>query len=206
MVIFDNTTNFNNRIKGMLYISIMDIDYLMTKYESLLKSTIPSDYFEAFLKELEQRKNEDKLSEQYYSILRLGIETDEDEELLKIIKEEVQKQNLFTKSNLDSINREDLENLIKPLKNNVENLNNEELYKLRSYMMSEYIFDLLDQLNIYNMRLYSHAVILGTSESYKDVISNLENIGLSSNIVESDYFNNSKILEKQIEVKWKYIY
>ena len=66
MVIFDTTNNFNNQIKGMLYISIMDVDYLMQKYQaSVLKSMIPSDYVEAFEDELEQRKNEYSLSVQY---------------------------------------------------------------------------------------------------------------------------------------------
>ena len=139
MVIFDTTNNFNGRIKGMLYMSIMDVDYLVQKYQiPFLKSRIPLDYVEAFEDELEQRKNEYSLSVQYYSVLPLGIETAEDEELLSIIKNEVEQGNLFTRSHLQSISRADLKDLIKSLKIKVGPLSIEELYQLRSYMMSEY--------------------------------------------------------------------
>ena len=138
MVIFDTTNNFNGQIKGMLYMSMMDVDYLAQKYQiSFLKSRIPLDYVEAFEDELEQRKNEYRLSVQYYSILTLGIETAEDEELLKIIKNEVEQGNLFTRSHLQSISREDLKDLIKSLGSHLAQLSNEELYQLRSYMMSD---------------------------------------------------------------------
>lgn len=198
MVIFDTTNNFNNQIKGMLHISVMDVDYLMQKYQTpLLKSMIPLDYVETFEDELEQRKNENRLSEQYYSILSLGIETDEDEELLKIIKNEVEQGNIFTKSNLQSVNREDLEELIKSLKSNFVQLGNEELYKLRSYMMAEYIFDVIEVANRYVKKLYDHTALPGTLDSYKKMVSNLEFMGLSSEIIESDYFNNAKALSKQ---------
>ena len=57
VVIFDTTNNFNNQIKGMLYMSMMDVDYLVQKYQiSFLKSRIPLDYVETFEDELEQRK------------------------------------------------------------------------------------------------------------------------------------------------------
>lgn len=201
MVIFDTTNNFNNQIKGMLHISIMDVDYLMQKYQtSVLKSIISSDYLEVFENELEQRKNESRLSEQYYSILSLGIETDEDEELLKIIKNEVEQGNLFTKSNLQSINREHLEEMIKSLKSNFVQLSNEELYKLRSYMMVEYIFDIIKVSNIYVEKLYDHTALPGTLDSYKKIVSNLEFMGLSSEIIESDYFDSIKVLSKHNRV------
>lgn len=197
MVIFDNINNFNNQIKGMLYISIMDVDYLIQKYQpSVLKSIIPTDYVEAFEEELEQIKNEHKLSKNYYSILSLAIETDKDEELLKLIKSEIEQGNLFTKNNLQYINREDLEDLIKPLKSNVTKLGNEELYKLRSYMMSEYILDTIEMANRYVKKLYDHTALSGTLDSYKKMVSNLEIMGLSSEITESDYFNNTKVLSK----------
>ena len=129
MVIFDTTNNFNNQIKGMLYMSMMDVDYLVQKYQiSFLKSRIPLDYVETFEDELEQRKNEYRLSVQYYSILTLGIETAEDEELLKIIKNEVEQGILFTRSHLQSISREDLKDLIKSLGEHFALLSNEELY------------------------------------------------------------------------------
>ena len=116
MVIFDTTNNFNGQIKGMLYMSIMDVDYLVQKYQiPFLKSIIPLDYVEVFEDELEQRKNEYSLSVQYYSVLRLGIETAKDEELLRIIKNEVELGNLFTRSHLKSISRADLKNFIESL-------------------------------------------------------------------------------------------
>lgn len=197
MVIFDNTNNFNNTIKGILYINMMDVDYLMNKYQSaLLNSMVLSDYIEVFNQELDQIKNQNKLSEQYYSILSLGIETDEDEQLLKIIKREVEQGNLFTKSLLKSINNDNLKLLIKLLKNNIKQLGNEGLYKLRSYMMAEYIFDIIEISNIYLEKSYDHDISPGTLKLYKNIVSNLEFMGFSSEIVESDYFNDDKVLIK----------
>ncbi len=201
MVIFDTTNNFNNQIKGMLYISIMDVDYLMQKYQaSVLKSMIPSDYVEAFEDELEQRKNEYSLSVQYYSVLRLGIESTEDEELLRLIKNEIEQRNLFTRSHLQSISREDLKELIRTLRINLAQLSNEELYKLRSYMMSEYIYGAIELANKYVKKLYGHSVLPGTLDSYQNIISNLEFMGASSEIIESDYFNSVEVLSKHKEV------
>ncbi len=194
MVIFDTTNNFDNQIKGVLYMSMMDVDYLVQKYQiSFLKSRIPLDYIKAFEDELEQRKNEYRLSVQYYSILTLGIETTEDEELLKIIKNEVEQGNLFTRSHLQSISREDLKNLIKSLGNRFPQLRNEELYQLRSYMMSEYIFGEIELANIYVQQLYENTARRGTLDDYKNIISNLESIGASSEIIESDYFNSTRV-------------
>ncbi len=195
MVIFDTTNNFNGRIKGMLYMSIMDVDYLVQKYQiPFLKSRIPLDYVEAFEDELEQRKNEYSLSVQYYSVLPLGIETAEDEELLSIIKNEVEQGNLFTRSHLQSISRADLKDLIKSLKIKVGPLSIEELYQLRSYMMSEYIFDQIELANKYVKRLYEYSAQRGTLDEYQNIISNLEAMGASSEIIESDYFNSTRVL------------
>ena len=181
--------------------SMMDVDYLVQKYQtSFLKSRIPLDYVETFEDELEQRKNEDRLSVQYYSILALGIETAEDEELLKIIKNEVEQGNLFTRCHLQSISREDLKDLIKSLRNHFAQLSNEELYQLRSYMMSEYIFGEIELANIYVQQLYENTARRGTLDDYKNIISNLEAIGASSEIIESDYFNNVKTLSKNKSV------
>ena len=195
MVIFDTTNNFNGEIKGMLYMSIMDVDYLVQKYQiPFLKSRIPLDYVEAFEDELEQRKNEYSLSVQYYSVLPLGIETAEDEELLSIIKNEVEQGNLFTRSHLQSISRADLKDLIKSLKIKVGPLSIEELYQLRSYMMSEYIFDQIELANKYVKRLYEYSAQRGTLDEYQNIISNLEAMGASSEIIESDYFNSTRVL------------
>ena len=197
MVIFDTTNNYNNQIKGMLHMSIMDVDYLMQKYQApFLKSMTSVDYVKIFEDELKQRKNEDKLSEQYYSILSLGIETDKDEELLKIIKNEVEQGNLFTKSTLQAINHHDLKNSIKSLTDNADRLDNENLYKLRSYMMVECICDAIEKAKTYEERLYNHTATPGVLSSYENIVSNLEAMGLSSKITESDYFTNAKTLRK----------
>ena len=195
MVIFDTTNNFNGRIKGMLYMSIMDVDYLVKKYQiPFLKSRIPLDYVEAYKEKKKKKKNEYSLSVQYYSVLPLGIETAEDEELLSIIKNEVEQGNLFTRSHLQSISRADLKDLIKSLKIKVGPLSIEELYQLRSYMMSEYIFDQIELANKYVKRLYEYSAQRGTLDEYQNIISNLEAMGASSEIIESDYFNSTRVL------------
>ena len=199
MVIFDTTNNFDGRIKGMLYMSIMDVDYLVQKYQiPFLKSRIPLDYVEAFEDELEQRKNEYSLSVQYYSALRLGIESAEDEELLSIIKNEVEQGNLFTRSHLQSISRADLKVLILSLLNRFSELSNEELYQLRSYSMSEYIFGAIEVANMYVKQLYEQLYKSSDRREaineYQNIISNLEAMGASSEIIESDYFNSTRVL------------
>ncbi len=192
MVIYDTNNNFNNSIKGMLHISMMDVDYLVHKYQLPgLKEMIPSDYVDAFESELEERKNEGQLSEQYYAILSLGIETDEDEELLRIIKSEVEQGNLFTKSDLQSIKRKDLEDLINPLKSRESELSDEELYKLRSYLMDKYIIESIEKANR-NLEAFKQFRSYTYSNSYNTIVTNLESIGLSKDIVELDYFKPSK--------------
>lgn len=195
MVIFDSTNNYDNQIKGMLYLNMMDVDYLMSKYSSeTLKAMIPLDYVETFESELKQRLKEDKLSIQYYSILTLGIETEEDEELLRIIKNEVAEGNLFTKKALQSIKREELSDLVSPLEDGVDLLTFVELYKLRSYHMVEFILDSIDKSDRALERLYNHSNMPGLLDFYRSINVNLEAIGLSSKIVESDYFEKGKKL------------
>lgn len=193
MVIFDDKNNYNNEIKGMLYMNMMDVDYLMSEYSSQsLRERLPLDYVELFEYELEQRRKEDKLSEQYYSILSLGIENVRDEELLKIIKSEVQQGNLFTRSVLKSIEPDDLKRLIDLLKSNLDKIAFKELYKLRSYMMSEYISNEISRANVISGRLNIYPTSRQLLTYYNTIISNLELMGLSSEIVESDYFEKVK--------------
>ena len=73
MVIFDSTNNFNDQIKGMLHINLIDVDYLVKKYGlEKLREMISADYVDAFESELEQFKDADLYSNQYYCALSLG--------------------------------------------------------------------------------------------------------------------------------------
>ena len=192
MVVFDNTNNFNNRIKGILYISMMDIDFLMQKYSNEeLKNVIPLDYLESFEKNLKKLENEPNLSIQYYSVLPLGIETEKDEELLKIIKSEVEQGNLFTKKELKEFKLDELKVLIENLMEE-DLISIKELYKLRSYMMADFIIEEIGKAN----KLIESLFLTNTHESAKEIYLNLKHMGLSSEIVESDYFLENKVMKK----------
>ena len=60
--------------------------------------------------------------------------------------------------------------------------------------MSEYIFDQIELANKYVKRLYEYSAQRGTLDEYQNIISNLEAMGASSEIIESDYFNSTRVL------------
>ena len=189
MVIYDTKNNYEGRIRGMLYLSLMDVDYLLKKYgEEELKKRLPNDYVDHFINELALRNGYDIISVQYYPVLNVGIETEADEELLKLIKEEVKQGNLYTKSTLVSIPKEELTLGINALKPKTSLLNNEELYKLRSYMLSVYAQEMIDKANSKVQIGYETGYYSG--EEFRQIVHDLKAIGASSEIEESDYFSN----------------
>ena len=189
MVIFDNSNTYNGQIKGLLYLNFMDVDYLLTKYgEDELKKRLPHDYVDHFLAEQTRRNGLDKLDIQYYPILYVAIQTDEDEELLHLIKEEVKEGNLFTKSHLTGITVDTLDNEIRRLLAKKDKLNNEELYALRSYMLSKYVNDNIDKANEYTKECQECGAVVHYRE-FKQITDDLKKVGASSEIKESDYFS-----------------
>ncbi len=189
MVIFDNSNTYNGQIKGLLYLNFMDVDYLLTKYgEDELKKRLPHDYVDHFLAEQTRRDGLDKLDVQYYPILYVAIQTDEDEELLRLIKEEVKEGNLYTKSYLTGITVDTLDNEIRRLLAKKDKLNNEELYVLRSYMLSKYVNDNIDKANEYTKEAQECGGFVHYYE-FNQITEDLKKVGASSEIKESDYFS-----------------
>lgn len=202
MVIFDTKNNYNGQIKGMLYLSIMDVDYVVSKYGiDTLKRTIPLDYAECFEDELRERTDEGKFSIQYYPVLSLGIETDNDEKLLDILSDEVTHGNIFTKKELQALSKEELEQRISEIsyvEQIPERATIEEIYKLRSYQMAKFIIENIERANrsvdiAYQTR--ENGCSLQEKKALEDS-SNIRNIlislGLSDDIEESDYFVKEK--------------
>lgn len=189
MVIFDNSNTYNGQVKGLLYFNFMDVDYLLTKYgEDELKKRLPHDYVDHFLAEQSRRNGLDKLDVQYYPILYVAIQTDEDEELLRLIKEEVKEGNLYTKSYLTGITVDTLDNEIRRLLAKKDKLNNEELYALRSYMLSKYVNDNIDKANEYTKESQECGWFVHYYE-FNQITEDLKKVGASSEIKESDYFS-----------------
>ena len=189
MVIFDNSNTYNGQVKGLLYLNFMDVDYLLTKYgEDELKKKLPHDYVDHFLAEQSRRNGLDKLDVQYYPILYVAIQTDEDEELLRLIKEEVKEGNLYTKSYLTGITVDTLDNEIRRLLAKKDKLNNEELYALRSYMLSKYVNDNIDKANEYTKEDQECGAFVHYYE-FNQITEDLKKVGASSEIKESDYFS-----------------
>ena len=67
-----------------------------------------------------------------------------------------------------------------------------ELYKLRSYMMADFIIEEIGKAN----KLIESLFLTNTHESAKEIYLNLKHMGLSSEIVESDYFLENKVMKK----------
>ena len=205
MVIYDTENNYDNRIKGMLYLSLMDVDYLVSKYSmNKLQELISKDYADLFEEEIALLKMEDKLSYQYYSAISLGIENEEDLVLLELLAKEVKLGNIFTKKHLKSLSSEEIEQGIQEInvKNDLfDSLSLEELYKLRSYQMSKYITENINEAKKYLQimeRCCTGDYVIGEKGSYKNaqkeykrILFNMEAIGLSDDICESNYFSRS---------------
>lgn len=198
MVIYDKNNNNGGLSKGTLYLSIMDIDYIVLKYGiSYLFEQLPEDYVECFINELKSREKEDKLSIQYYPTLQLGIETEEDTRLLEIISEEVKNGNLCTKKELQSLSLEELEKRLSDMEYVKQNINSatlEEIYRYRSYEMSKFIINCINDSNLLVSKMYeaqANGNVRHHNNLYKEYCANVENlqfIGVSSDIQESDYF------------------
>lgn len=195
--------NINGKIRGRLYLNAYDVDYLVSKYGSYLKSSISSDYIETFEKELNKRKKESALSVQWYPVLSLGIETDEDEELIKIISQEISEGNMLTRKQLQELSIEELEERIAsyPSVESVAKsiLPPEELYKLRSYQMAKFIIDSIELGNKLVSRLYSNPSPQSKAcdeAEYLKCVQSLEAVGASTKIEDSDYFSPPTQLQK----------
>lgn len=202
MVIYDTKNNFNGKIKGMLYLSAYDVDYLLTKYGAELKKKLPEDYTNIFDKEISKREKEDRLSVQWYAMLSLGIETDKDEELLKVIAQEISEGNMLTRKQLQSLSEAELDKKIKEFHlTNGEysdyspNLSPQEIYKIRSYYLSKTILDSMDDANkkIDSLNNDPDAYY---KEKYKQEIAlyleELKHLGADGDIVDSDYFETTE--------------
>ena len=79
MIFYDTDNYKNTKAKGMLYISLMDVDYLIEKYGlDDLKKDIPNDYIDYMDEELKKISDRDLLDISYYGALQMGIETEKD--------------------------------------------------------------------------------------------------------------------------------
>lgn len=209
MIIFDTTKNYNNGIKGILHMNVSDIEYLLTKYENkTLEAEIVSDYLSYMRETLKESQAENYYGKNfydnpaYYRRITLGIETDEDEKLLKLLKSEVERGNIYTRKMLK--NKEDIELRIIISKIELkkeEELTPEEIYILRSAYMSLYIMEEIKKANeilpiaqeLYDNRGYK------AQAEYKTIHDNLVIIGCSTEINESDYFDTDKVKTKKYE-------
>ncbi len=200
MIIFDTKNNYDGQIKGMLYLSMMDVDYLMKKYGSEdLKKMIPVDYVEHFESELRDREKEDAFSIQYYAILSLGIENENDERLLTLLSQEVEMGNLLTKSQLSKLPEEKLENLIAELQEEKEEKSLEDIYRLRSFMMAKFILTSIGDYNKSVERAYQGIGLIPNQANIIETSKNWKAMGVSSDIEESNYFEKAVLMAKRFD-------
>lgn len=198
MIIFDTNNNFDGKIKGMLYLSLMDADYLVKKYGvEELKGMIPEDYALHLASEVERHKNERTYSPQYYAVIKLGIESEDDERILFLLSQEVEMGNLFTKSQLSSLSEEKVNTLVCELENKEEPDNIDVTYKLRSFMMARYILSSIDSFNRSVDKAYQGIGIIPNEMNIIQTNKNWENMGVSSDIKESAYFDKAVELAKR---------
>lgn len=201
MVIYDTKNNYGGRIKGMLYMSMMDVDYLVKKYGSMeLREMIPEDYVEGFERELNDRVREDVLSRQYYSILPIGIETENDERLLSLLSQEVEMGNLFAKSQLSALTLEQLEEELANLEDvklDIEEASLEDIYKVRSYMMARFIITSVENYNRSVEGAYLGISMINCQKNIINKIQDFEAMGITSDIIESEYFKDAIIMAKR---------
>lgn len=203
MVIYDTNDNYDGSIKGRLYISMMDVDYLVKKYgSSELRDLMPEDYVEGFERELQMRENERTFSPQYYAALPIGIENSDDERLLSLLSQEVEMGNLLTKSQLSSLTLEQLEKEIEELddvKWSPDDASLEDVYKLRSYMMAEFIIRSAQSYNRCVQKAYLGISIGNCEREIMNRSKDFETMGITANISESEYFEKAVMMAKRFK-------
>ena len=202
MVIYDTKDNFDGSIKGRLYMSMIDVDYLVKKYgSSELRGMIPEDYVEGFERELERREGELLFSPQYYAILPIGIETDTDERLLSLLSQEVEMGNIFAKSQLSSLTLEQLEkeiNALEDVRMNPDAASLEDIYKLRSFMMAEFIITSIHSFDRSVRKAYMGINIVNCERDILNRSHDFEAMGITSDISESEYFDKAIMMAKRL--------
>jgi len=192
MVILDQKNKMYGENTNILYLSFYDIDYLVNKYGiDVLKDKLPDSYIEGFLNVLDLVKDEEELSCEYYEIAPLVISYDETE-LLDIIINEIKEGNMYTKSQIHDLANENLDKKIFEIKN--RELTVENLYKLRTYTLIEYV-----ETARKKARLSDHLIFDGIEGSmeirkknaeiaYDNYALILKSVGLNDFITESTYF------------------
>jgi hypothetical protein len=187
MVIFDTENYKNMPAKGMLYLNLMDVDYILKKYGiDNLKKDIPEDYIDYMVEQLDIIDASDVLDMSYYGVLNMGIETEEDEKLLELLRSEVQDGNLLPKNKINKLKEDELNKLIEE-SFNIDELSEEELYKLRSYQMAKYVLKSLKKAKEIELRGYEDGYF--EYNKYNMIVSNLRNMGLDGSIKDSNYFD-----------------
>ena len=197
MVIYDTKNNNGGLAKGQLHLNVIDIDYIVSKYGiDELSKLIPQDYVDSFQEELNKIKNEHNLSHQYYLSTYFRIDTKHDEKLLYIIQSEIDAGVIFTKKELSEIKEGDLDSKISEiltLSYNSEDLKPDQLYKLRSYKMAQFVFDDFNsckKLEEISLRDESSVRREEAKTGYFASRNNLIYMGLSEDIYESNYFES----------------
>lgn len=187
MVIYDNVSCKGTEFRGILYMNAFDADYLIKKYGvNGLKEAIPYDYIDLLDENVKMPQSVDQFSEYYYPLLNLGIQTDEDENLLKLIKSEVKQGNMFTRKKLISIPCATLPDRIAELEEKgISSL--EDIYKKRSYQLSKWINQKMELVRKIEAEGYESGYF--DYNEFSRTTHNLKAVGASSNIIDSDYFD-----------------
>jgi len=198
MVILDTLGKINKENKNILYLNTMDIDYIVSKYGlDLLKEMLPAEYIEGIEISLNFVQNKEKDSYDYCARNAFDIVNLNDDKLLEILSSEITNGNILTKSQFMNCINEDLKVIIEQITQleKEDNLSLEELYKLRTYRMAYYVkvslsYAGLTNYEVFNGNEYSFELRSKVDEKVKKICEErLNAVGLSDEIIESDYFN-----------------
>lgn len=185
MVIFDTKNKTKNTL-GTLYLSFSDLFYLADRIrlENLLK-LLPVDFANKFMKEFVEMSAEDYLSHDFFLIEKIPI-SEKQVELLRIIKKEIDEENLFTREQLTTMPEYEVCRSIDETQRDLSKMNIRKLSRLRSFILAYQILE--DKKKAYRILDKWDAENLYDVYEYKTVLDSLKEVGVTSKIYESDYF------------------
>lgn len=224
MVLYDNRNIDGENISGILYLSLMDIDYLISKYGiENLALVLPEYFLSYFADVLAMHEKEILISSKYFYALKLKISKKEDENLLELLHNEIRSSNLMTRKELESLSDKDIKFELKKLRNKIiateiedlrmlgeqsvttgEKFTIEDLYRIRSLKMAMFISKeqkIIKKLDHLGDKKIKH---LSQNEEH---IKNLKEMAISPTIYESPYFcrqiaSSKVILKLLLSKEW----
>ncbi len=179
-----------NAQKGTLYLSFLEVEYLINKYKwPVLELIYSKEYIDQFESIWQSQKDKSSLLEKYLTHFEFTVDLTKEEDTLHILAAEISEGNLCTQNQFKEILKEDLKTILNNMtiiSDNLDIASPIEIYKLRLYQCAFKIQQVIQNLAINKSDLERETLI---DRFEKSILQDeLKKFNLSEDYQDSNYF------------------